>query len=697
MPNSINILIVDDEERNLTVLETILNESDYRIVRANSGDEALMALVGDEFALLILDIRMPGMTGIELAQIIKQRKRTASVPIIFLTAYYNEDQHVLEGYESGAVDYLHKPVNATILRSKVAVFAELNRKTRELAQANHTLHDEVRLRAHAEQQLRGLNETLELRVVNRTEALRRSEEKFKVIFNSTFQFIGLLDVEGRVLEVNRTALSTLRIEAKDVVGHPFWESSWWRSFPNDRKRVLNAVIQAASGEFVRFEAPYLLSDGTESTMDFSISPVFDESGRVILLVPEGRDITLIKRSERALMEADKRKDEFLATLAHELRNPLAPVRNAIAILGMQSQIHLAHPTQTERQLSVNLHTETETESETQWALKVIDRQIKQMTRLIDDLMDVSRINQGKIELKRERVLLDKILHDAVESSQPFLEKRGHTLSIALPTEPLALHADPVRLSQSFLNLLNNAAKYTESGGVIALSAERRGTHAVVSIKDSGIGIPVDRLESIFEMFNQVQSTMNRSDGGLGIGLSIVKRLVEMHSGSIVCQSDGTGHGSEFIVHLPLDDSPNQIVPTKPSNGLSSVSNLRILVVDDNRDAAGSLAMLLRSMGNEVQTAFDGEAAVVCAKHFAPDAVLCDIGLPNMNGYEACKLMKQEPKTKAVLYFAITGWGQEADRNKSRESGFDYHLVKPVDPQQIISLLSHSLPRKSNCG
>ncbi len=525
----INILIVDDEEKNLTVLESILDLPSYRLVRADSADKALLALVAEEFALLILDVRMPNMTGFELAQVIKQRKKTASVPIIFLTAYYNEDQHVLEGYKSGAVDYLHKPINASVLRSKVAAFAELHRKTRELQAANEALKAEVDARCRVQAELRGLNETLEERVLQRTEDLQRSEEKFRVIFNSTFQFIGLLDANGTVLEVNQTALATWGAEAHKVIGNPFWEGAWWRCFPGERDRVHSAVMRATTGEFVRFEAKYLLGDNSEATMDFSISPVLNEQGQVILLVPEGRDITAMKKSEQAMLDVDRRRNEFLAVLAHELRNPLAPVRNAIQVLGMKNELG----------------------SDLEWAVTVIDRQIEKMARLIEDLMDVSRINQGKIELRREPVLLEKIVTDAVESSRSFIAECGHELQVNLPPTPLLLDADAVRLSQSLLNILNNAAKYTENGGRIELNAKQHGSEVLVSVKDTGVGIPADKLNTIFEMFTQVEGTLSRSNGGLGIGLSIVKRLVEMHGGTITCSSAGPGTGSEFIIRLPL--------------------------------------------------------------------------------------------------------------------------------------------------
>jgi signal transduction histidine kinase len=533
----INILIVDDEPTNLTVLEAILDHPGYRLIRAQSPDQALLALIDDEFALIILDIRMPGMTGFELANMIKERKKTAQVPIIFLTAYYNEDQHILTGYDAGAVDYLHKPVNAHILRSKVAVFAELFHKSRAIEVANRTLLAEVAERRRAEERLLELNATLEERVLNRTEALR---------------------------------------------------------------------------------------------------------------------------------DADRRKDEFLATLAHELRNPLAPVRNAIELLQLQGP---ATP-------------------ELQWAKDVIERQMQTMTRLIDDLMDMSRVSQGKIELKRELVELSKVLQFAVESSRPLIEECNHLLTVKLPPYPVIVNGDFTRLSQVFLNLLNNAAKYMEPGGRIEISAEQQTSDVIVVVRDNGIGIPAANLPSIFEMFSQVESALSRSRGGLGIGLYLAKRLVAKHGGYLSARSDGPGKGSEFVVRLPLAVERNDTSATGEFTDMNALrSNVRVLVVDDNQDAAMTAKMLLQMMGNAVRTAHDGEAAIAEAEEFRPDVVLCDIGLPKKNGYEVARAIREQPWGKNIILIAVTGWGQEDDKCKSQEAGFDRHMVKPVEPLTLMKMIA----------
>ncbi|WP_010583604.1 hybrid sensor histidine kinase/response regulator [Schlesneria paludicola] len=366
-----------------------------------------------------------------------------------------------------------------------------------------------------------------------------------------------------------------------------------------------------------------------------------------------------------LKEADRRKDEFLAILAHELRNPLAPMRNAIQIL----------------------HQGADKASVVQYSRDVIDRQIQQMTRLIDDLLDVSRISRNKLELRKEAVTLQNVIECAIEASQPVITESGHKLAVSLPDQPIGLNGDPTRLAQIFLNLLNNAAKYTERGGQIELRARVHGSQIVVNISDNGIGIPADKVPSLFQMFAQVQDSIARSQGGLGIGLSLVKRLVEMHGGTIEASSEGVGQGSRFTVRLPIESAGEGVlgnVPRAPQNSMNS--RLRILVVDDNYDAAITLTMLLKSMGNEVRTAHDGEAAVQMAQEFRPEVVLLDIGLPKMNGYEVARAIRGEDWSEHSVLIAVTGWGQEDDKSRAAAAGFDRHLVKPVDPQSLMKIL-----------
>jgi PAS domain S-box-containing protein len=372
-----------------------------------------------------------------------------------------------------------------------------------------------------------------------------------------------------------------------------------------------------------------------------------------------------------LKEADRRKDEFLATLAHELRNPLAPVRNAVQVLRLKGS----------------------DAPETRWSREVIDRQVAHMTRLIDDLLDISRITRNKLDLRKERVEMAEVVSEAVETSRPLIEQCGLHLAVRLPPEPIYLDADLVRLSQVLTNLLTNAAKWTDPGGHIWLTVERQGPDVVVRIKDTGVGIPAENLPRLFEMFFQVDRALERSQGGLGIGLSLVRRLVELHGGSVQAHSAGRGKGSEFTVRLPALAEEPQAQPLQEatdSGATKAKTARRILVVDDLPDNADSLALLLRLGGNEVQTAYDGLAALEAAERFRPDVVLLDIRMPKLNGYDACRRIREQPWGKDMVLIALTGWGQEEDQRRTEEAGFDSHLVKPVDPAALNKLLADSV-------
>jgi PAS domain S-box-containing protein len=369
---------------------------------------------------------------------------------------------------------------------------------------------------------------------------------------------------------------------------------------------------------------------------------------------------------RELRDADQRKDEFLATLAHELRNPLAPIRSGLHVLQLAGG-------------------GGETGDEVR---SMMERQITHMVRLVDDLLDVSRITRNKLDLRRERVALATVIQTAVETSRPLIEERGHTLSMTLAPFPVYLDADPVRLAQVFSNLLTNAAKYTEPGGRISLTAESEGAEAVIRVSDNGLGIPVADQPRIFEMFSQVDHHLERAQGGLGIGLMLVRRLIEMHGGSVSVHSAGRGQGSEFIVRIPVlkevaRDSATSAIASDPVAG----AKLRILVVDDNRDAAEGLSIILRFMGNDIRTASDGLAAVDVAEAFRPEIILMDIGLPKLNGYDACRRIRERAWSEGIVIVAITGWGQDDDRRRSHEAGFDHHLVKPVNLEDLTKIVA----------
>jgi PAS domain S-box-containing protein len=422
----------------------------------------------------------------------------------------------------------------------------------------------------------------------------------------------------------------------------------------------------AGGRVVHFETVRVCKDGRKLDVSLTVSPTKDETGKVIGASKIARDITDRKRAEAALLEADRRKDEFLATLAHELRNPLAPILNSVAVLKAPAA--------------------TETD---QWELRnVIERQVQHMSRLLDDLLDVNRITTGKFELRKARVALAAVMEAALETSRPLIEAGGHELTVSKPPEPIDLHADLVRLAQVFGNLLNNAAKYTDRGGHIWFSAERQGDDVVVSVRDNGIGISHEALPRIFDMFSQASPALQRSQGGLGIGLSLVQGLVELHGGSVTAKSDGPGRGSEFRVRLPIGvGSAAAGTHGNTNGGGKSAPKHRILIVDDLRDSADSLARLMRLQGQEVQTAYDGEQAIQAAEAMRPDVVLLDIGMPKVNGYDVCRHIRQQPWGRGTLLIAITGWGQEEDRRRTEAAGFDHHLVKPVDPAALLRVLA----------
>ena len=385
------------------------------------------------------------------------------------------------------------------------------------------------------------------------------------------------------------------------------------------------------------------------------------------------DSTRLRKAEHGLREADRRKDEFLATLAHELRNPLAPIRSGLQIL---------HLTRGDAATAPQIH-------------EMLERQVNHLVRLVDDLMEVARVTRGRIELRKETVDLGAMLRSAVETSRPLIEAARHELIVDVPPEPVTLVADPVRLAQVIANLLNNAAKYTEEGGRITVSARREGEHAVIAVRDSGIGIPGDVLPRVFDLFAQADRTYHRSQGGLGIGLTLVRTLVELHGGTVAARSEGLGRGSEFIVRLPLSLERAERSRRSARERDNIFASHRILVVDDSLDAAHSLAMLLENLGADVHTASDGPTALDELETYRPSVMLLDIGMPGMDGLEVARRARQRPGSRDLTLIALSGWGQDSDRRRSREAGIDYHLVKPVDLDELGHLLTALAPAGAN--
>jgi signal transduction histidine kinase len=521
MPDPIDILLVDDEPRNLDALEAILNDPSYRLIRAGGSEDALRALLENDIAAIVLDIRMPGVSGFELAQIIKGTKRFRQIPILFLTAHMMEDQDIVAGYGAGAVDYLTKPLNPVVLRQKLAVFAELFRKTRALAD---------------------LNSTLEARVQERTAEL--------------------------------------------------------------------------------------------------------------------------ERSEAALRAAARQKDEFLATLAHELRNPLAPLR-----MGLDLLLRKSPPDDAKRTLTV------------------MNRQLDHMVRLIDDLLDVARISGGQLSLKKQRINVATAIQTALDTCRPFIAQRGQSVAVELD-ESLVSFADPTRLAQIVGNVVHNASKFSPTGGEIAVQLAPVAGGAQIRIRDAGVGIPPEQIPRVFEMFTRVETPGSSAPGGLGIGLALSRRLAEMHDGTLTVESAGVGHGSTFTLTLPVE--PGEGDSTEPAKDSmpppATARRLRVLVVEDNRDAAEVLALSLDTRGYHTSVAHTGTDGLRLLQELKPDVVLCDIGLPDMDGTEVCRRARQLDLGHRLVMVALTGWGMKEDLERTRASGFDRHLVKPVAPQTLFHLL-----------
>jgi len=497
-----------------------------------------------------------------------------------------------------------------------------------------------------------------------------------LVENST-DFIGICDMKFVPFYVNRAGLELVGLDSLDIACQTPVREFF---FTEDQSRMMNeffpSVMEHGDGEVeVRFRQ---FKTGAAIWMLYRVFALTDSDGNRIGLATVSRDITQRRQLEddlrklaAELSETNRRKDEFLAMLAHELRNPLAPILNGLQVL----------------RLTVGNNGQATS------AYDMMDRQLGQMVRLIDDLLDVSRITRGKIELKRERIDLVSVVNQAVEAVRPLCDNMGHHLAVDLPPKSLYLQGDPTRLAQVVGNLLTNACKFTEQGGKIGVKLEHDDTHGIIRVRDNGVGINPDQLPRIFEMFTQLDATLERSQGGLGIGLSLAKTLVEMHDGTIEAHSTGMGQGSEFIVRLPLLSDRVTPVPqsinTPQSHGGTP---RRILVVDDNRDSAESLAMLLRLLNNDVHAAHDGVEAVEMATRLKPDLILMDIGLPKMNGYEACGRIREQSWGKQITLIALTGWGQDDDRRKSKEAGFDGHLVKPVEHAALTKLLADLVPK-----
>lgn len=463
------------------------------------------------------------------------------------------------------------------------------------------------------------------------------------------------DLDGRITSWNRGAHRLYGYTADELIGQ-----SLDRLVPSDHPDEVPAILERIKrGEYIEhFETERVRKDGRRLHVSLTISPILSSEGKIIGASKIARDITARK-------EEDRRKNEFLALLAHELRNPLAPLRNGLQVMRLA-----ADDGQTIERVR-----------------HMMERQLEHLVRLVDDLLDVSRISRGKLALHKERLALSSVVENALEVCQELLQQQEHQLSISMPDEPLYVEADKTRLVQALCNLLSNAVKFSDRGTRIWLTVEREEHEAVIRVRDEGIGISPEMLPRIFDLFTQLDRSLEKSQGGLGVGLTIVKRLIEMHGGTVEARSEGLGRGSEFIIRLTLALTVVQDQQAEePPEPARPAGRRRILVVDDNLDSASSLAIMFTVMGNEVRTAHDGVEAVEAAAAFRPDLILLDIGMPRMNGYDACRRIREQAWGGSTMIVALTGWGQEEDKRRSREAGFDDHLVKPVAPAALERLL-----------
>ncbi len=655
-PTPVNILLVDDQPGKLLSYEAMLGSLGENLIRANSGTEALQQLLKTDVAVVLMDVCMPDVDGFEVAAMIRKHPRFQKTAIIHVSAVNLTDIDRMKGYDSGAVDYVSVPVIPEVLRAKVRIFADLYRKTRELERLNHEL---------------------ERRVAERTEQfettaarLQQTEERFRVLAE-TIPFIAwTAGPDGALTYANKRWF--------DYCGESPTHENVWPTLvlhPDDqerRQRLWREALEA--GHEFEIEVRKRRYDGEFRWFLTRAVPHRGPDGKVLSWFGITTDIHEQKLLGEQLRQADRRKDEFLATLAHELRNPLAALSSAMHVM--------RHPERTEAQART--------------AQDTIGRQATHLARLVDDLVDVNRIAQDKLELRKERVALAEVVKAAIEACQA-LGCADRELSVSLPDEPLYLHADVVRMTQVLLNLLTNAVKYTHETGRIHVSATREGDQVVVRIRDDGIGVAPEAQERLFEMFYQVDRSLERTRSGLGIGLTLARNLAGLHGGTVTIRSEGLGKGTEAIVTIPLaEPQASAPAPAAPA-ATAPLRKRRILVADDNVDAATSLAVLLRLSGHDVETATDGVEALATAERFAPDAVLLDLAMPRMNGYDVARGIREAPWGGKMFLIALTGWAQESDRARTREAGFNLHLVKPASPTELLEILANGSAARGASG
>jgi len=683
MDDKVNILVVDDLPDKRLAFQVVLEELGQNLVMAASGADALRELLLREFAVILLDVNMPDIDGIETAELIRQHSKTKHTPIIFVTAYADEMQ-TARGYALGAVDYILSPVIPEILRSKVKVFVELYRAQKR-AQALARLEAERAAAEEATQRSEFL--AFASRELGASLNLDEGMERLLQMLVPGLAEYALLSVQLEDEALAMSCSGRARPQAMDdgLGGLP---ASFQRALREGRKTELVLEPEAAlpgevrylrmiplrSGErtvamlalgYARGPSAYGLADQATIEELVSRAAIAFENARLYWNLK--REMARTKEAEEKLKEASRRKDEFLAMLSHELRNPLAPIRNAAEVM---------------RRIAP-------TDAGIVWARDVVERQVTHLAQLVDDLLDVSRITQGKIALKKEPVELGKVVQHSIDTARSLLEAKRHNLSVSVSSAPIWVFGDFARLSQVIGNILNNAAKYTSEGGRIELVASAERGEALISVRDNGIGIDAALLPHVFELFTQGERSLDRSQGGLGVGLTVVERLVDLHQGRVEVHSDGIGKGSVFRVVLPcISEVPQAAGEERATPAYAAlVAGKRVLVVDDNIDAAESIAVFLRLEGHEVRTVSDGPQAVAIAQVFAPQVAVVDIGLPGMNGYEVARRLRLKGVEAPTLLIALTGYGQKEDRARSIDAGFHHHFVKPADPRVIQSAIA----------
>ncbi|HXS80024.1 MAG TPA: ATP-binding protein [Gammaproteobacteria bacterium] len=631
------LLLADDNADMRDYVRGLL-ERHYDVVAVGDGQEALDAIRECMPDLVLTDVMMPRLDGFGLLAALRAEARTQSLPVIMLSARAGEDAQ-LEGLAAGVDDYLIKPFGARELLARVGSHLALALQRSRLEQA-----------------------------------LRYRSEQVETLLECAPLGIYLIGPDFRIRAVNPVARLTFGdvpggLEGRDFdeVMHIIREAS----YADQIVRIFRHTLATGEPYFTREQAVIRPDRGAPEHYEWRLERITLPDGERGL-VCYFRDIsshvaarTAVEESREALKDADRRKDEFLATLAHELRTPLAPIHNALEILRISGR---------EGAVARSVY-------------EMMGRQVNHMVRLVDDLMEVSRITRGKIDLQKQRVGLAAVVGNAVETTRPLLDAAGHLLTVDLGGEPLELDADPVRLAQVFGNLLNNAAKYTPNGGQITLRAEQRGAHVVVSVRDNGAGIRADVLDHVFDPFVQGERSYSRSKGGLGIGLTLARSIVVLHGGTIEARSAGLGAGSEFVVRLPLPPLSAVSPSIEARRPATRIAGQRILVVDDNIDAAESLGALLRCLGADVVTVHDGPAALEALRTERPSAAVLDIGMPGMDGYEVARRVRSGPRGNDIKLIALTGWGNDEDRRRSREAGIDHHLVKPVDVHVLEDVLA----------